>query len=209
MPDKVEQLKLAVFVSGRGSNLAAILESEILKGIAEVILVVSDKSECKAFEIARNYKINYVSVCTGKKEGFLNYDELSELLKENCVNLIVLAGFLKMIPPELIKEYPERMINIHPALLPFFGGKGMFGFNVHKAVFESGMKVSGATVHFVNERYDEGLIIAQSAVDISNTVKAEEIASRVLEAEHKLLPKVIYDFALGKIKIINNRVFTN
>jgi folate-dependent phosphoribosylglycinamide formyltransferase PurN len=120
--------------------------------------------------------------------------------------LIVLAGFLKLIPPDFIERFKNRVINIHPALLPSFGGKGMYGMNVHKAVFESSAKISGATVHIIDNTYDTGKIIAQKSVDISDVNSPEEIAERVLNIEHYLLPFVIGKFADKKIKLVNNKI---
>jgi folate-dependent phosphoribosylglycinamide formyltransferase PurN len=118
----------------------------------------------------------------------------------------LLAGFLKKISDEFVDAFENKIINIHPALLPSFGGKGMYGINVHKAVFDSSAKISGATVHFVDKIYDNGKIIAQKAVDISHVNNPEEIAEKVLEVEHELLPFVVEKFADYKIKIVNNRV---
>ncbi|NUN09857.1 MAG: phosphoribosylglycinamide formyltransferase [Ignavibacteriaceae bacterium] len=199
-------IRMAVFVSGRGSNMEALIKSEELREVAEVKLVVSDKSECKAFEIARKYKIKYVSVFDGDKSGFISYEKLLEIMAEAGINLVILAGFLKMIPKKLIQEYPWKIINIHPALLPLFGGKGMYGMNVHSAVYASGMKISGATVHYVNEKYDDGLIILQRAVNISDVISPEQIAERVLRLEHELLPEVVSLIVRDKIKIVDNRV---
>lgn len=197
-------MKIAVFVSGRGSNLKAILDSPDLKNIVEVRAVFGNKSECGAFKIAENYSIK--TYCLGTGEGQIRYDDLAEKLKELEIDLIVLAGFLKLIPNEVIKNYKWKIINIHPALLPSFGGKGMYGINVHKAVFNSSAKVSGVTVHFVDETYDTGKIISQRCVDISDLKSPEEIAERVLEIEHKLLPFVIYSIAKGKVKVVGERV---
>ncbi len=206
-------MKIAVFVSGRGSNLKAIIESQpypdkvgisFPENLIEIKAVCSDKLECKAFDIAKKFSIPAYSI--GNKPGFIQYDELIELLVNNQIDLIVLAGFLKMIPSNLLKKFEGKIINIHPALLPSFGGKGMYGMNVHKAVFESSAKVSGATIHFVDETYDTGKIIAQKCVDISTAKSPEEIASMVLEIEHQLLPFVIKKFAEDKIKRIDNKV---
>lgn len=197
-------MKIAVFVSGRGSNLKAILDSAELKGLAEVKAVVSDKFDCLAFQVAKSFSIKTYSV--GDKEGYINYDDLiSELISLN-IELIVLAGFLKLIPSSFIDKFHNKIINIHPALLPSFGGKGMYGMNVHKAVFDSSAKVSGATVHFVDFTYDTGKIIAQRCVDISDVNSPEEIAERVLKIEHELLPFVIKKIALNQVNIVNNRV---
>ena len=197
-------LALAVFVSGRGSNLKAILDSPILKNVVEVKAVVGDKLYCPAFDIAKNFSIPVYSV--GKKEGFSSFDDLNAILKSLKVELIVLAGFLKMIPENFVKSFRNKIINIHPALLPSFGGSGMYGMNVHRAVYESSAQVSGATVHFVDETYDTGRIIAQRCVDISGVSSPEQIAERVLGIEHQLLPYVIEKIALGKVFVENNRV---
>jgi formyltetrahydrofolate-dependent phosphoribosylglycinamide formyltransferase len=197
-------LKIAVFVSGRGSNLKAILDSPDLKNLINIIYVISDKSSCLAFEIADNYKIKKLTV--GNREGDVSYSTLSGIFKDSGIDLIVLAGFLKLIPADFISEFENKIINIHPALLPSFGGRGMYGLNVHRAVFNSSAKVSGATVHFVDNNYDTGKIIAQHCVDIEDVESPEEIAERVLKVEHTLLPKVIKRFVEGKIKRIDNRV---
>jgi formyltetrahydrofolate-dependent phosphoribosylglycinamide formyltransferase len=197
-------LKIAVFVSGRGSNLNAILNYPDLKNLVEVIAVVSDKIDCKAFEIAREFGIKTFTIGIG--EGKINQNEITSLLKNLEVNFIVLAGYLKLIPDELIEIFENRIINIHPALLPAFGGKGMYGLNVHLAVYNSSAKVSGATVHMVDRTYDTGKIIAQKCVDISNVKNPEEIAERVLKIEHQLLPEVVKAFAEKRVKIESNRI---
>ena len=171
---------------------------------AEVKAVFSDKIDCAAFNIAKSFSIKTYSL--GDKEGCIAYNDLAEKLKQLEIEFVVLAGFLKLIPTEVIRNYKWKIINIHPALLPSFGGKGMYGINVHKAVFNSSAKVSGATVHFVDETYDTGKIIAQQCVDISDVKSPEEIAERVLKIEHKILPYVIFNFANGKVKVVNDRV---
>ena len=197
-------LALAVFVSGRGSNLRAVLDSPALKNLIEVNAVVGDKLYCPAFDIAKNFSIPVYSV--GKKDGFISFDDLEVILKDFKIDLIVLAGFLKLIPENFVRAFRNKIINIHPALLPSFGGSGMYGMNVHRAVFESSAQVSGASVHFVDETYDTGKIIAQRCVDISEVKSPEEIAERVLSIEHQLLPYVIEKIALGKVFVENNRV---
>ena len=197
-------MKIAVFVSGRGSNLRAILEKVPASKI-KVAAIVSDKADCPAFSIAEEWGINTFSVSQNEKENFITYSFLIEKLKNENVELIVLAGFLKKIPDELIDAFHNRIINIHPALLPLFGGRGMYGINVHRAVFDSNVKVSGATIHFVNKIYDSGLIIAQRAVGIDDAETPEEIAARVLKVEHELLPFVVEKFADGKVAIVNSR----
>ena len=200
-------LNLAVFVSGKGSNFHSILRAISAGEInAEVKLLVSDKKYCGAFDIAEQNGIDKISVSEISKSGFITYKELFDLLHELQINLIVLAGFLQKIPVEIVSAYSYKIINIHPALLPAFGGKGMYGINVHKAVFESTAKVSGATVHFVDNDYDKGRIIAQQAVDISYAEDPEDIAAEVLQVEHKLLPFVIKKFSENKIVFENGRV---
>lgn len=199
-------MNLAVLASGRGSNLQAILKAPELQGITCIKAVLSDKKECGAFEIAREYSIPTFSISSIEKEGYITYDSLPELFNALEINLVVLAGFLKLVPNNIIALYRHRIINIHPALLPSFGGKGMYGMNVHKAVFDSSAKVSGATVHFVDEEYDKGKIIAQKCVNIEDVSSYEEIAERILKIEHSLLPYVLKKFAENKILNINNRI---
>ncbi len=197
-------MKIAIFVSGRGSNLNTILNYPDLNNLLEVAAVFSDKTNCKAFEIANEFGIkNFVM---GEGEGKTNQNEITKVLKELSIDFIVLAGYLKLIPKELVEYFENRIINIHPALLPSFGGKGMYGMNVHRAVFDSSAKVSGATVHFVDTTYDTGKIIAQKCVDISDVNNPEEIAERVLKIEHQLLPEVVKAFAENRIKIESGRV---
>ncbi len=185
-------LRLAVFVSGRGSNLRAIVDSNRLKGLIKIVYVVSDKVECPAFGFAREQGIKTIVV---GKNG-LSFDQMATLFEEAGIGLIVLAGFLKLIPRDFVERFEGKIINIHPALLPNYGGKGMYGHFVHEAVFAAGDKVSGPTVHFVNSEYDRGSIIAQRPVDISDAKSPEEIAALVLKEEHKLLPEVIYKFSV-------------
>ena len=197
-------MKIAVFVSGRGSNLKVILINPDLKNLVQVVAVISDKLDCGAFEIAKEFGIK--TFTAGNGEGKISKDEITSELKKLGCELIVLAGYLKLIPDNLIDDFENRIINIHPALLPSFGGKGMYGLNVHKAVFNSSAKVSGATVHMVDKTYDTGKIITQKCVDISDVNSPEEIAERVLRIEHQILPDVVKAFAENKICIEENRI---
>jgi phosphoribosylglycinamide formyltransferase 1 len=201
-------LKIAVFVSGRGSNLKAILNSSELKNVAEVIAVFSDKADCGAFEVAYEYSIKtYLLVEKNQSTTeVVTYNDLSGKLNQLEIDFIVLAGFLKLIPGEVVRKYQWKIINIHPALLPSFGGKGMYGMKVHRAVFNSSAKVSGATVHYVDDSYDTGKIIYQECVNILDIKSPGEIAERVLEVEHKILPFVILKAAQGKIKREGERI---
>lgn len=198
-------LKIAAFVSGRGSNLKSVY-GKVSKEKIELCAVISDNKDCPAVNFASQNNIPVFFVSNKPKEGFIVYSELISFLKEFSIDLVLLAGFLKKISDEFVDAFENKIINIHPALLPSFGGKGMYGINVHKAVFDSSAKISGATVHFVDKIYDNGKIIAQKAVDISRVNNPEEIAEKVLEVEHELLPFVVEKFADDKIKIVNNRV---
>lgn len=200
-------LKLAVFVSGRGSNLSAIIQNiKSGKLNAKVLAVVSNKIDCKAFEICEVEGIEKFVISKISNNSESNFEDLVKIFLDKKIDLIVLAGFLKKIPTTLVNNFRNKIINIHPALLPAFGGIGMYGINVHKAVFETSAKISGATVHFVDEIYDNGKIIDQKIVDITNVNSPEEIAEKVLKVEHELLSYVIQKFAENKINIIENRV---
>lgn len=156
---------------------------------AEIAGLITNKSHIKAIERARKYGI---PVCVVSETDEKNYAlKLKEQLLEWQPDLIVLAGFLKKIPDSIIRMYENKIINIHPALLPKFGGKGFYGLNVHKAVLESGDKETGCTVHYVNEEYDKGPIISQAKVKVHPSDTPEVLAKRVLKAEHELLPSVI------------------
>lgn len=197
-------MKIAVFVSGKGSNLSALLNYPDLINLIEIVAVVSDKIDCKAFEIAREFGIKTFSI--GQENGKVNQNDITSILKKLEVDFVVLAGYLKLIPNELIEKFENKIVNIHPALLPSFGGKGMYGSYVHRAVFNSSAKVSGATVHMVDKTYDTGKIIAQKCVDISDVKNPEEIAERVLKIEHQLLPEVVKAFAENRVKIESERI---
>lgn len=203
--------KIAVFVSGRGSNLISIF-NQIEKGIlkAEIAAVVTNKKDCKALDFTLENAIQSFVISNNSENNVsISTTQLLEKLGGLKIDLIVLAGYLKKIPIELINSYKNKIINIHPALLPSFGGKGMYGINVHRAVFNSSAKVSGATIHFIDEIYDNGKIIDQEAVNISDVKTPEEIAAKVLTIEHKLLPRVIQLFVENKIIITDQRVYIN
>ncbi|MDP2038692.1 MAG: phosphoribosylglycinamide formyltransferase [Ignavibacteria bacterium] len=191
---------VAVFVSGRGSNLRALYEKVSGESV-KICAVVSDKKDCGAAEFAKENSIPVFFVSSKIVDGFSSYRSVAVVLKKMFVDLIVLAGFLKKIPDEFVDEFENKIINIHPALLPLYGGKGMYGLNVHQAVFDARDKISGATVHFVDKVYDNGKIIDQRSVNIEDVKSAEEIAARVLRIEHELLPEVVEKFSEGRIKI--------
>lgn len=199
-------LKLAVMVSGSGSNLQAIIdrfhrEDKDTRTVS-VVLVISDREGAYGLERARNAGIDTIVIAPSDYSGSDAFGEkLIETYKRYEIEYIVLAGYLKMIPANVVKCYRNRIINIHPALLPLFGGKGMYGIQVHRAVLESGMKVSGATIHFVDEIYDHGPIIAQRTVPVYSDDTPESLAARVLEVEHRLLPDAIELIASESVSI--------
>ncbi len=201
-------LKLAVFASGRGSNLAAILDA-IERGEldAQVKVVVSDKPEPGAFEIAHRHQVPTCSLPPGSFQNEAEYiASLLGVLSRHEVDFIALAGYLKMIPAEVVRAYRSRIVNIHPALLPAFGGKGMFGRRVHAAVLEYGCKVTGVTVHLVDESYDTGPPVVQECVPVREDDDAESLAARVLEVEHRIYPRALQLFAEGRVKVEGRRV---
>jgi len=179
-------MRLAVCVSGRGSNLVALLDALERSPLAKVVLVLSNRSDAAALERARERGVAGETL-TDHRDA----DEWLGRLRSKRVDLVVLAGYLKLVPAEVIAAYRGRIVNIHPALLPAFGGPGMYGRRVHEAVLASGAKVSGATVHLVDEEYDRGTILAQARVPVLPGDTADALAARVLEVEHRLLPAVI------------------
>lgn len=199
-------MNIVVFVSGRGSNLQSIINSPDLRNLIAIKFVISNIPDCGAFAVARKNGIDVIPLGNGENNLTKNFSQLLEMFKQNNIELIVLAGFLKMIPEFFIREFEGKIINIHPALLPKFGGQGMYGMNVHKAVFDAHEKTSGASVHFVNDKYDEGEIICQEAIDITNFTSPEEIAAEVLKIEHRILPFVIKKFAQKKLTKKNGSV---
>lgn len=185
-------MKLAVCVSGRGSNLVALLEALRGSPLARVELVLSNRADAPALERASQWGIAAEPLASFRDGG-----EWLTRLRAHQVDLIVLAGYLKLVPPEVIQAFRGRIVNIHPALLPAFGGPGMYGHHVHEAVIRAGVPESGATVHLVDEEYDRGAILAQARVPVLPGDTPEALAARVLEAEHRLLPQVILRAAVA------------
>jgi len=195
---------LAVLASGGGTNFQAVLDA-IAEGIldSEVVLVASNKEDAGALERGRKAGVRAEWVPPGDDY----HDRLHALLEETNPDLIVLAGYLKLIASKTVRQWKGRMLNIHPALLPSFGGKGMYGIHVHEAVLERGVKVTGVTVHVVDEVYDRGPIVAQRAVPVLDGDTPEVLQKRVLKREHELYPQVLQWFAEGKIRIEDYRVY--
>ncbi len=205
----MKKLNLIVLASGGGTNLQAIIDSiEAGKVDAQIKAVISNNSKSGALERARNHNITDIHL---SHKQFATPEEFNQkllsILKEKETDLVVLAGYMKIISPTVIREYKNRMINIHPALLPSFGGKGMYGIHVHEAVIESGVKVTGVTVHVVDEVYDHGAILFQKCVPVSSDDTPESMQQKVLPHEHEAYSRVIQLFAEGKIEIKDNRAF--
>jgi len=206
----VERLHISVFASGRGSNFQALLQAIEEKKIpnADIVLVLSNNSDAGALEVARAHNIPAVHLSQKQFATEAEFNrKLLQTLEDHHANFIALAGYMKRIDPALIQRYRNRMINIHPALLPAFGGKGMYGLHVHEAVIASGARITGATVHIVDEQYDHGPIVLQSAVGVEDRDTPETLASRVLEIEHQLYPEAVRLFAEGKINVNGSRVY--
>lgn len=185
---------IAIFASGEGTNAQRIIDYFKNSPDVAVALVVSNKADANVLNRAAKAGIPaFVTSRTGFYEG----SETIRRLESANIDLVVLAGFLWMVPDSLIKAYPGRIVNIHPALLPKFGGKGMYGMNVHKAVIEAKEKESGISIHFVNEHYDEGEIIAQHTCRISENDSPEQLAQKIQQLEHTFFPIAIERIVKG------------
>lgn len=179
---------IAIFASGEGTNAQSIIDYFKKSDKVKVALIVSNKKDANVLNRAKKENTPTLII---DKYSFFESDETINKLKSLNIDLIVLAGFLWMIPPTLIKVFPEKIINIHPALLPKFGGKGMYGMNVHKAVIDAKEKESGISIHYVNENYDEGKIIVQHKCKVDENETPETLANKIHELEHNFYPKVI------------------
>lgn len=193
-------VNIAVLISGSGTNLQSLIDACNKKEInGEIKLVVSNKESAYGLVRAKNSNIKAVFE---KDEN-----KVLALLKEEKIDLIVLAGYLAIISDNFINQYENKIINIHPSLIPSFCGSGYYGLRVHKKAFERGVKVAGATVHFVSSVVDGGPIILQKAIDVSSCKSPEEMQEKILlNVEHKLLPEAVKLFCDGKLKIENERV---
>jgi len=180
--------RIAIFASGNGSNAQRIAEYFSEKTIATVALMVSNRKEAYVLERAKSLQIPAYHL---SKEQFANGDDVLALLREYRIDFIVLAGFLLLIPQKLIQAFPNSIVNIHPALLPKFGGKGMYGSHVHEAVIAAKEKESGITVHFVNEKYDDGAHILQATCPITENDTPDTLAEKIHALEYEYFPKAI------------------
>ncbi len=199
----MKKIKIAVLVSGRGSNLQAIIDN-IEKGTlnAEIAVVISDQADAYALDRARKHKIPAVHVDVKKYETREAYDTaLVEELKKRKVDLVCLAGFMRVIMPVPIKAFPNRIMNIHPSLLPAFPG-----LHVQKKAINYGVKFSGCTVHFVDEGVDTGPIIIQAVVPVLDDDTEDSLAERILKQEHRIYSRAIQLFAEGRLTVMDRRV---
>ena len=198
-------MRVAVLASGGGSNLQAILDHQASlgnRGSAQVVLVASDQPAAGVLQRARDAGVTAIAM---DKEA--RTSGLMAILATHRVEMLVLAGYLRLVPADVVRHFHGRMINVHPALLPAFGGPGMYGHNVHEAVVASGVRLTGPTVHFVDDHYDQGPIIAQWAVPVYPSDSPDDVAKRVLEAEHRFYPIVVDAVAGGLIRLTkDNRV---
>ena len=195
-------VKIGVLISGGGTNLQAVIDGCENKSInGEVRVVISNKENAYGLERARNYNIK--AICE-KDEN-----KIIEVLKANEIELVILAGYLKIVSPKLVNEYRNKIINIHPSLIPAFCGKGYYGEKVHQGVIDYGAKVTGATVHFVDEGADTGPIIMQKTVEVKQDDDIKKLAKRVLEVEHEIHTKSISMFCENKLTVNGRRVYIN
>ena len=195
-------LNIGVLVSGGGTNLQAIIDETLAGNInGKVKVVISNKENAYGLERARQNNIEAIFET--------DEDKIIETLKDRDIDLVVLAGYLKIISPKFVNEFRNKMINIHPSLIPSFCGKGYYGQKVHQGVLDYGVKVTGATVHFVDEGADTGPIIMQETVEVKDDDDVNSLAKRVLHVEHKILKKSISLFCENKLSIHGRRVFIN
>ena len=195
---EIETKNIAIFASGRGSNAKAIIEYFRNDERVKIVLIVANDPLAGVLELSKENDIHSLII---DREMFYRTDKLDKELKKHNCDLIVLAGFLWLVPSRLLRKYPGQIINIHPALLPKYGGKGMYGMHVHKAVKDGGDDQSGITIHFVNENYDEGNQLFQASCMLDPKDKPEEIAAKVLKLEHYHFPRQIEKFLFGTIRL--------
>ena len=190
--------RIAVLASGGGSNLQALIDhfAADARDVGEIVWVGSNKADAGALTRARSARIP-TGVVLDPQDGHA----LRQQLSAARADLLVLAGYLKLVPADVVTQFRGRMLNVHPALLPAFGGPGMYGHHVHRAVLAAGVKLSGPTVHFVDEHYDRGAIAAQWPVPVFSDDTESSLAARVLHAEHRLLPRTVAAVASGIVRL--------
>lgn len=192
--------RIAVFASGSGTDFQSVIDANEKEKFCEIVYLIASKDGVGAIDRAKNHGIPTAVFAKNDYPDLETlYGKLTYLLNINRVDYIVLAGWLKIIPDTFIEAFKDRIINIHPSLIPAFCGSGFYGLKVHQAVLDYGAKVSGCTVHFVNEVPDGGAIIAQTAVNVEDSDTAESLQARILEEEHKLLPYCVKKLCQSKI----------
>ncbi len=203
----MQPVKIAVLISGGGTNMQALMDAADRKELnIDICLVISSRKNAYGIKRAeaRGIKVKCLSEA-GQLEETME-DAMLQWLKEEAIELVVLAGFVKKVPDSVVRAYQNRMINVHPSLIPAFSGPGYYGKKVHQAVQRRGVKLTGATVHFVNEGMDEGPIILQEAVALTGTETLETIAEKVLKVEHQLLPEAVHLFVNKQLTVKDGRV---
>ena len=202
------QVNIGVLISGSGTNLQSLIdniEKGNIKGTIKV--VISNRRDAYGLERAKKHGIDAVYIRQKDFESFEDFNKaIIDVLKAHEVELVVPAGYLKILTPQFIEEYKNRIINIHPSLIPAFCGKGYYGIRVHEEVINYGVKISGATVHFVDEGADTGPIIIQEAVEVAEEDTAESLQAKVLKIEHKILPLAVKYYCEGRLQIEGRRV---
>jgi phosphoribosylglycinamide formyltransferase-1 len=208
---QIKPVKIGVLISGSGTNLQSIIDS-INSGYinGEITVVISNKRDAYGLERAKQHNINAVFVDQINYDNIESFnDAIMEVLKDNGAELVVLAGYLKILTNNFIDSYINKIINIHPSLIPSFCGKGYYGIKVHEAAINYGVKISGATVHFVDENADTGPIIIQEAVSVDNADTVETLQQKILKIEHKILPLAIKYYCEGRIEVIGRKTVIN
>ncbi len=203
-------LKIGVLISGSGTNLQSIIDN-IEKGYinGEIAVVISNKESSYGLERARKHNIDAVFINQKHYDSFESFnDAIMEELENHRADIVVLAGYLKILSHKFIKNYRNKIINIHPSLIPSFCGKGFYGLKVHEAAVSYGVKVSGATVHFVDEDADTGPIILQETVSVCDNDTAESLQQKILEIEHRLLPLAVKLICEDRLEISGRKVKT-
>ncbi len=206
----MKKKKIAVLASGRGSNLQVIMDAIDAGYIetGEIRVVISDNRDAFALERARRNGIEHLWIDPSVYDTRREYDHaVAGELEKRQTDLVVLAGFMRILSPDFVRRFYGRIINIHPSLIPSFCGEGYYGGRVHRAVLDYGVRVSGATVHFVDEGTDTGPIILQQVVEVKQDDTVESLAERVLEVEHRLLPEAVKLFCQDRLRIEGRKVY--
>lgn len=203
----MSEKRLLVLASGEGTNFQAIIDAVSAGRLdARIVGLISDRRECGALKRAEKSRIEAISLPRTERNRDRYFRDLLELIRSRNPDLIVLAGFMKILPTWLVEEFPFRIVNTHPSLLPCFGGPGFYGNKVHEKVMESGARISGCTVHFVTPDVDAGPIILQEAVEVQDDDTAETLSGRIKEREHDALVRAIRIILSGNYEIDGKRV---